>query len=55
MLAGLERLNMVLNPLIVPSGRFGPAEAFRSIFLHYIRGICTDEGARIAAGHFARL
>ena len=51
----LEQLNMMLNPLIFPPDRFSPAEVFRSIFLYYIRGICTDEGARIAAEHFARL
>jgi AcrR family transcriptional regulator len=51
----LEQLNIMLNPLIFPPERFSPAEVFRSIFLYYIRGICTDEGARIAAEHFARL
>jgi AcrR family transcriptional regulator len=51
----LEQLNMMLNPQIFPTDRFSPAEVFRSIFLYYIRGICTDEGARIAAEHFARL
>ena len=51
----LEQLNMMLNPHIFPPERFSPAEVFRSIFLYYIRGICTDEGARIAAEHFARL
>ncbi|MET4074416.1 hypothetical protein [Hymenobacter sp. UYCo722] len=51
----LEQLNMMLNPLTFPPERFSPAEVFRSIFLYYIRGICTDEGARIAAEHFARL
>ena len=51
----LEQLNMMLNPQIFPPDRFSMAEVFRSIFLYYIRGICTDEGARIAAEHFARL
>ena len=51
----IEQLNMMLNPQIFPAERFSPAEVFRSIFLYYIRGICTDEGARIAAEHFARL
>ena len=51
----LEQLNMMLNPVSFPPERFSPAEVFRSIFLYYIRGICTDEGARIAAEHFARL
>ena len=51
----LEQLNMMLNPQIFPPDRFSTAEVFRSIFLYYIRGICTDDGARIAAEHFARL
>ena len=28
---------------------------FRSIFLYYIRSICTDKNARITAEHFAQL
>ena len=51
----IERLNMMLNPQVFPPDRYNMREVFRSIFLYYIRGICTDEGARIAAGHFARL
>ena len=51
----LEQCNMMLNPQVFPPDRFNMAEVFRSIFLYYIRGICTDEGARIAAEHFARL
>ena len=51
----LEQLNMMLNPQVFPPDRFNMAEVFRSIFLYYIRSICTDEGARIAAEHFARL
>ncbi len=51
----IEQLNLLLNPRIFPPDRFSPGEVFRSIFLYYIRGICTDEGARIAAEHFARL
>ena len=51
----MEQLNLLLNPQVFPPGRFNIAEVFRSIFLYYIRGICTDEGARIAAEHFVRL
>lgn len=51
----LEQCTMMLNPQVFPPDRFNMAEVFRSIFLYYIRGICTDEGARIAAEHFARL
>ena len=51
----IEQLHMMFNPQVFPPDRFNMAEVFRSIFLYYIRGICTDEGARIAAEHFARL
>ena len=51
----MEQLNLMLNPQVFPPDRFNMSEVFRSIFLYYIRGICTDEGARIAAEHFARL
>ncbi len=51
----LEQLNLMLNPLVFPPDRYNMREVFRSIFLYYIRGICTEEGARIAAEHFARL
>ena len=51
----IEQLNMLINPQIFPPERYNMAEVFRSIFLYYIRGLCTDEGARIAANHFSRL
>ncbi|MBU6119692.1 hypothetical protein [Hymenobacter siberiensis] len=51
----LEQLNVMLNPQVFPPDRYNMREVFRSIFLYYIRGICTDDGARIAAEHFARL
>ncbi|WP_426058227.1 TetR/AcrR family transcriptional regulator [Hymenobacter sp. B1770] len=51
----MEQLNMMLNPNVFSPERYNMAEVFRSIFLYYIRGICTDEGARIAAEHFTRL
>ena len=50
-----EQLNLMLNLPVFPPDRFNMAEVFRSIFLYYIRGICTDERPRIAAEHFARL
>lgn len=51
----LEQVNMLLNPQIFPPDRYNMAEVFRSIFLYYVRGLCTEEGARIAANHFSRL
>jgi hypothetical protein len=40
----MEQLSMMLNPAVFPPDRYNMAEVFRSIFLYYIRGICTDEG-----------
>lgn len=51
----MEQLNMLLNPAVFPPERYNMSEVFRSIFLYYIRGLCTDEGARISAEHFARI
>ena len=51
----IEQVNLLLNPQIFPPDRYNMAEVFRSIFLYYIRGICTEDGTRIAAEHFARL
>lgn len=51
----LEQVNLLLNPQVFPPDRYNMAEVFRSIFLYYVRGLCTEEGARIAANHFARL
>ncbi|OGX88348.1 hypothetical protein BEN48_09690 [Hymenobacter glacialis] len=51
----IEQINMMLNPVIFPPDRYNMAEVFRSIFLYYIRGLCTDEGARVSADHFARI
>lgn len=51
----LEQVNLILNTDIFPPSRYNLAEVFRSIYLYYIRGICTDEGMQLAASHFARL
>ena len=50
----VQQLNIVLTPNIFPS-MVSSAEIFRSVFLYYIRGLCTDEGAHQAAEHFARM
>jgi AcrR family transcriptional regulator len=50
----LEQLLMMLNPVVFPPERYNLAEVFRSIYLYYIRGICTEGGARLAEGYFAR-
>ena len=46
---------MLPNPQVFLPERLNMVGVFRSIFLYYIRSICTDKGARITAEHFARL
>lgn len=50
----MEQLMMMLNPVVFPPGRYNLAEVFRSIFLYYLRGICTDAGAKYAEDFFSR-
>ena len=49
-----EQLYMILNPLVFPPDRYNLAEVFRSIYLYYIRGICTNSGAKLAEDFFSR-
>ena len=51
----IQQVNIAITPGIFPPGSFQVVEIFRSIFLYYIRGLCTDQGARLAAEHFARM
>jgi len=49
-----EQLYMMLNPMVFPPDRYNLAEVFRSIYLYYIRGICTNNGAKLAEDFFSR-
>jgi AcrR family transcriptional regulator len=51
----IEQLYMVLNEQIFPPTRYDMAEVFRSVYLYYIRGLCTDEGLKAASAYFARM
>jgi len=51
----IQQVNIAITPGLFPAGSFQAAEIFRSIFLYYIRGLCTEQGARLAAEHFARM
>jgi AcrR family transcriptional regulator len=51
----IEQLNMVLNEQIFPSSRYDVAEVFRSVYLYYVRGLCTDDGIKAASAYFARM
>jgi AcrR family transcriptional regulator len=51
----IEQLYMVLNEQIFPPGRYDVAEVFRSVYLYYVRGLCTDDGLKAASTYFARM
>lgn len=50
----LEQFYMMINPLIFPPDRYSLPEVFRSIYLYYVRGICTDQGGKMAEDYFAK-
>ena len=51
----MEQISLVINPQAFPPDQFNTGEVFRSVFLYYVRGICTSEGARLAANHFSKI
>lgn len=50
----LEQFYMMINPLIFPPDRYSLPEVFRSIYLYYVRGICTEQGGKMAEDYFAK-
>ena len=51
----LEQVRLLINPQIFPPEKFSLSEVFRSIFLYYIRGICSEQGSKMADEHFAKV
>jgi AcrR family transcriptional regulator len=51
----LEQVKMLLDPAVFSPEKYDLSEVFRSIFLYYIRGICTDTGSKISENFFARV
>ena len=49
----IEQLNVMHNAHLFPKHRYNMAEVFRSIFLYYLKGICTEKGGHIAEVFFA--
>ncbi|WP_192822599.1 TetR/AcrR family transcriptional regulator [Rufibacter sp. LB8] len=49
----LEQLALVVNPAVFSPEHYNVAEVFRSVFLYYIRGLCTDEGMKQADRFFS--
>ncbi|MFT2009740.1 TetR/AcrR family transcriptional regulator [Pontibacter sp. 13R65] len=50
----LAQLNMMLNPQIFLPAKYNLSEVFRSIYLYYLRGICTEQGGKLAEAFFTK-
>lgn len=50
----LEQFFMMINPMVFPPDKYDLAEVFRSIYLYYVRGICTEHGGKMAEEFFAK-
>ncbi len=51
----VELVGMVINENTFPPARYDMAEVFRSVYLYYFRGLCTEEGMKSAASYFSRM
>lgn len=51
----LAQFSLILNEEIFPADYTNQADVYRNIFFYYVRGLCTEEGARLATSHFARM
>lgn len=49
----LEQIYLVINPVSFPPEKFDMSEVFRSIYMYYIRGLCTDAGSKVLEEVFA--
>ncbi|AKD02763.1 hypothetical protein POKO110462_00530 [Pontibacter korlensis] len=50
----LEQFNMIVNPAFFPPDRYELGEVFRSVYMYYVRGICTDKGGKLAEEYFSK-
>ncbi|RAU84304.1 TetR/AcrR family transcriptional regulator [Pontibacter arcticus] len=50
----LEQFHMLINPAVFPPERYNLAEVFRSVYLYYVRGICTETGGKLAEEYFSK-
>jgi len=53
--AMIEQINVMHNTHLFPKHRYNMGEVFRSIFLYYLKGICTGKGSQLADQVFAKL
>jgi hypothetical protein len=51
----LAQFSLVVNEQLFPPDYNNLADVYRNIFFYYVRGLCTEEGARLATTHFLRM
>ncbi|MBC8083496.1 MAG: TetR/AcrR family transcriptional regulator [Hymenobacter sp.] len=51
----LAQFGLILNEQVFPPDFTNLADVYRNIFFYYVRGICTEEGVRLATSHFVRM
>lgn len=49
----IEQLNVMHNTHLFPKHRYNMGEVFRTIFLYYLKGICTEKGRQISDRFFS--
>lgn len=51
----LAQFSLVLDEQHFPPDHTNLGDVYRNIFFPYVRGLCTEEGMRLTAPHFARM
>ncbi|MBX0291847.1 TetR/AcrR family transcriptional regulator [Hymenobacter sp. HSC-4F20] len=51
----LAQFHLLLDEQLFPPDYTNLAEVYRNLFFPYVRGLCTEAGARLVRHHFARL
>ncbi|UPL49057.1 TetR/AcrR family transcriptional regulator [Hymenobacter sublimis] len=51
----LAQFNLLVNEQFFPPDYTNLAEVYRNLFFPYVRGLCTDAGARLVRHQFARV
>ncbi|SNR50328.1 TetR/AcrR family transcriptional regulator [Hymenobacter mucosus] len=51
----LAQFNLLIDEKFFPPDHTNQAEVYRNIYHHYVRGLCTDSGLRLASPLFGRI
>lgn len=51
----LAQFGLILNEDVFPPDSTNQADLYRNIFFYYVRGLCTEDGIRLATSHFTRM